>query len=125
MYEMTPQEMLEEFHLAAGNLGRGGFTGSAELRQRLLDEEVQELRDAIVAGDLAEIADALADIVYVAIGTAVFYKIPWDEVFAEVHRSNMTKFRDGIVRPDGKIIKGMHYEAPRIAGILEASRASQ
>lgn len=61
------------------------------LRLRLLREEFQETIDAIRADDLVEIADGLADLVYVAVGAAISYGIPFNDVFAEVHRTNMAK----------------------------------
>jgi hypothetical protein len=126
---MTPEQMLREFHETAGltlpgcpTLDIGAEFVSDEVRQKMLDSEVQELRDAVAARDLTGIADALADIVYVAIGTAVTYGLPFDAILAEVHRSNMTKFLpDGpVINSEGKIIKGPGYEPPRIAGILAA-----
>lgn len=49
--------------------------------------------------------------------------IPFDKVFEEVHRSNMTKLKGGVIRrDDGKIQKGPHFEKPRIAEILNALR---
>jgi predicted HAD superfamily Cof-like phosphohydrolase len=93
----------------------------AVLRQALLDEEVDELRAAVRAGDVVGIADALADIVYIACGTAHAYGIDLDAVVAEVHRSNMTKLGgDGrpVYREDGKVLKGPRYEPPRVAAVL-------
>jgi predicted HAD superfamily Cof-like phosphohydrolase len=93
----------------------------AVLRQALLDEEVDELREAVAAGDVVAIADALADIVYIACGTAHAYGIDLDAVVAEVHRSNMTKLGgDGrpVYRADGKVLKGPAYEPPRLADVL-------
>jgi predicted HAD superfamily Cof-like phosphohydrolase len=87
-----------------------------ELRKKLHREETEELARAIDENDLIEIADALGDIAYVLHGTALEYGIPLDAVFAEVHRSNMTK--EGARRGDGKIIKGPTFEPPRIAEIL-------
>ncbi|RIJ76417.1 nucleotide pyrophosphohydrolase [Nakamurella silvestris] len=95
--------------------------GQAALRQALIDEEVGELREAAAALDIVEIADALADIVYVAYGTAHVYGIDLDAVISEVHRSNMTKLdADGnpLRRADGKILKGPGYEPPNVAKIL-------
>jgi len=86
-------------------------------------EEMIELQDAEADDDLAGIADALADLVYFAIGTAVAYGIPFDEVFSEVHRSNMTKLdTDGnvIYRDDGKVLKPDTWEPPHIKEILDA-----
>src|SRR6478752_8592194 len=45
------------------------------LRLALIQEEVGELAEAARAGDLIGVADALADIVYVAYGTAHVYGI--------------------------------------------------
>lgn len=127
MTALTLEQMARAFHEAAGLTLPGHPTMdisaefvSHEVRQKILAEEVQELADAVTAGDLVEVADALADIAYVIAGTAVTHGIPFDRVLAEVHRSNMTKFGpDGPkVRGDGKIIKGPGYERPRIAEIL-------
>lgn len=98
--------------------------GEADLRQALLDEEVEELRAAVAAADVVGIADALADIVYIACGTAHSYGIDLDAVVTEVHRSNMTKLGgDGrpIYRDDGKVLKGPSYEPPQLATILGLS----
>ena len=92
-----------------------------ELRVRLLAEEVDEFAAASAARDLVEIADALADLVYVAYGSAVTYGIDLDAVLAEVHRSNMSKLdADGrpVLRPDGKVLKSDRYTPPDVAGVL-------
>ncbi len=94
----------------------------ARLRIALLEEEVGEFADAVAAADLVAIADALADIVYVAYGTAVTYGIDLDMVLGEVHRSNMSKLGTNgqpLIRADGKVIKSDQYVPPDIAGILE------
>jgi len=91
-----------------------------ELRVKLLREEFREYLDGESFNDLVEVADALADIIYIACGTAVSYGIPLDDVFAEVHRSNMAKLVDGKVirREDGKIQKPEGWTAPDIKKIL-------
>jgi predicted HAD superfamily Cof-like phosphohydrolase len=91
------------------------------LRQSLIEEEVGELRAAAAAGDVIGVADALADIVYVAYGTAHTYGVDLDAVLDEVHASNMTKLgADGapIRREDGKVLKGPGYRAPDIGAVL-------
>ncbi len=95
----------------------------SNLRLELISEELEELRDGIANGDTVEIADALADLLYVVYGTAIAYGIPIDLCFREVHRSNMTKLgKNGkpIYRDDGKIIKGENYEKPDLKTILES-----
>ena len=96
-------------------------TDQVALRQALIEEEVGELATASRVGDLVGVADALADIVYVAYGTAHVYGIDLDAVLDEVHASNMTKLgADGrpVRRADGKVLKGPGYRPPDIAAIL-------
>lgn len=115
-----------EFHSAVGlSLRRLPTTDiSAEivkLRISLLTEEVAEFTEASNVSDLNGIADALADIVYVAYGAALTYGIDLDAVLTEVHRSNMTKFDAGgkpLLRLDGKVLKSPLYVPPDIGGVL-------
>src|SRR5579872_1095648 len=95
----THEQMLREFHEKLDV--HGGFMPAAPIafipeeiiksRLALMREEFRELTDAIAAYDIVKIADGLADLEYVLRGTGVVYGIPTDKVFAEVHRSNMTK----------------------------------
>jgi predicted HAD superfamily Cof-like phosphohydrolase len=52
-----------------------------------------------------KVADGLADLEYVTVGTAVQLDIPAHEVLAEVHRSNMTKTPLDTHAKGGKISK--------------------
>lgn len=124
---MNYEQMMKDFHVRQRQpIGVGGplrtIVPWAErfLRMRLIFTEAAELADAIGVDDKVEIADALADLMYVVIGTAVTFGIPLDECFAEVHRSNMTKSA-----PDEREagmkggIKGPNFEKPQILKILE------
>ena len=119
---------VKDFHIAFGQ--RVGDkpelpeSGERTLRQMLLAEEMWEYSKAERENDIVEIADALADIIYIACGTAVSYGIPLDKVFEEVHRSNMAKLVDGKVirREDGKIQKPEGWTPPDIKAILYTSR---
>lgn len=122
---MSTSEMVREFHEAFGLPVRYEPVDVSRsekwLRIDLLEEEYNEYISAALAPNLVEVADALADMVYVIHGTALAYGINLDVVLAEVHRSNMTKLgEDGkpIYREDGKVVKGPKYEAPRIAEVL-------
>lgn len=88
-----------------------------QLRWDLIAEEVSELGEAWQADDLVDIADALADLIYVAVGMALVYGIPLHEVWEEVQRSNMDK-RGGGRREDGKILKPAGWEPPKIRECL-------
>jgi predicted HAD superfamily Cof-like phosphohydrolase len=90
--------------------------GKKGLRSTLIREELEEYEYAL---SMVEIADAIADLLYVVIGTAVAHGIDIDPVFQEVHRSNMSKFIDGHRREDGKWVKGPSYSPANIAPILE------
>ncbi len=65
----------------------------AQLRVNLLQEELDEFRQAIEAGDLVEVADALCDLQYVLAGAILEFGLgeKFPELFAEVQRSNMSK----------------------------------
>jgi hypothetical protein len=62
-----------------------------------------EERDDNKPTDLPKIADALVDLVYVALGTAHLHRLPWEALFTEVQRANVTKERCGI---DHKFTRG-------------------
>lgn len=87
------------------------------LRISLMVEELHELEMAMAYDDLTLMADGLADLLYVVIGTAVAYGMDIEPIFDEVHRSNMTK-KGGPQRKDGKALKPETYEPPDLAPIL-------
>jgi predicted HAD superfamily Cof-like phosphohydrolase len=60
-------------------------------RYDFLMEELLELESAHAMGDIVGAADALADLVYVALGTAYQMGIPMNQVWAAVQRANMAK----------------------------------
>jgi len=64
-----------------------------ELRVNLLQEELDELSQAIKDGDIVEVADALADLQYVLSGAVLEFGLgdKFVEIFNEVQRSNMSK----------------------------------
>ncbi|MDI9830749.1 MazG nucleotide pyrophosphohydrolase domain-containing protein [Streptomyces sp. KAU_LT] len=121
----SPADLVRQFHLAFGLDARTTPTEVApELaahRAELLAEEAAEVAEVSVTGPLDRLAHELADVVYVAYGTALVHGIDLDAVLAEIHRSSMTKIGpDGQVarRADGKVLKGDHYEAPDVGAVL-------
>ncbi|CAL9615285.1 MazG nucleotide pyrophosphohydrolase domain-containing protein [Streptomyces sp. enrichment culture] len=125
MSSTSPADLVRTFHRAFGLDARSAPSEVApELaahRGELLAEEAAEVAEVSVRGPLDALAHELADVVYVAYGTALVHGIDLDEVIAEIHRSNMTKLGpDGTVsrRADGKVLKGDHYEAPDVSGVL-------
>ena len=121
----SPADLVRQFHLAVGLDARSTPTevppSLAAHRGELLAEEAAEVAEVSVTGPLDKLAHELADVVYVAYGTALVHGIDLDAVIAEIHRSNMTKRGpDGEVsrRADGKVLKGDHYEAPDVSAVL-------
>lgn len=93
------------------------------LRYKLGKEELIEYFDACKDGDLIEVADALADQLYILLGTMISHGMQdvIEDIFDEVHRSNMSKLgEDGkpIHREDGKILKGPNYSPPNVSKYL-------
>jgi predicted HAD superfamily Cof-like phosphohydrolase len=90
----------------------------AELREALdvllLDPEDEDARKAV--------ARELADVLYIAYGTALVADIDLDAAFAEVHRANMHKARAGLRREDGKIIKPPDFVPPDMTTAVAVSR---
>lgn len=98
-------------------------TDEAQLRYRLGKEELDEYLEACNNNDLIEVADALADQLYILLGTMVAHgmKDVIEDIFDDVHRSNMSKLGpDGkpIYREDGKILKGPNFSPPNISKYL-------
>ncbi|MFE9449855.1 MazG nucleotide pyrophosphohydrolase domain-containing protein [Streptomyces sp. NPDC006739] len=121
----SPADLVREFHLAFGLDARTRPSEvSPELaahRGELLAEEAAEVAEVAVTGPLDRLAHELADVVYVAYGTALVHGIDLDGVLSEIHRANMSKLGpDGEVtrRADGKVLKGEHYRAPDVSAVL-------
>lgn len=93
------------------------------LRYNLIKEENEEYLDACKNKDMVEIADALGDQLYILCGTILKHGLQHkiEEVFDEIHRSNMSKLDEQgkpIFREDGKVLKGNGYFKPDIKKIL-------
>jgi len=85
------------------------------LRYDLIKEELDELKVAMKNNDLLEVADALADILYVTYGAGHAFGIDLDKCFEEVQNSNMSKLDENgkpIYNEDGKVMKGPKYFKP-------------
>lgn len=132
-----------------------------ELRKELIEEEVirelffdldrlknEPLTEAQYIEIMSRIMDHIVDSVYVLIGTAVAFDLPFNEHWKEVHKKNMEKFpiipsegavrhpevdkceasmekiidfpkRCRIVRNDGKILKPVGWTPPDALAILK------
>jgi len=87
------------------------------LRATLALEELAEWLTAHSQQDLVAAADAWADRAFILIGDAVASGLPVADLFAEVHRSNMTK--EACVAGSGKAVKGNLYQPPSLSSLLK------
>lgn len=134
---MDYKESVREFHTKYGHYIANKLSippdKVIELRYRLIEEEVNETLGALreimnntrvpnerVGDDLVDLADGIADSIVVLMGTVLAFGIPIEEVFEEVHRSNMSKSLE--MNEYGKTIKGPDYEPPKIKEILDNAR---
>jgi predicted HAD superfamily Cof-like phosphohydrolase len=119
------QAMVQAFHTKFEILVQTTPTDLSEetkqLRVRLIQEEFDELKEAMATGNLAAVAKEMADLLYVTYGTAVSYGIDMEPVFQEVHRSNLSKI-GGYKRADGKWVKPPTYSPADIESIVEVQR---
>ena len=123
--DTTNSDKVAQFMRAMGQDVRekSGFPDreTIDLRLSLIEEECNELIDAINAKDIKEVADALCDILYVTYGAGHAFGINLQVGFQNVHLSNMSKLgEDGkpIYRDDGKVEKGPNYFPPKIERAL-------
>ena len=89
-----------------------------QLRISLIQEELDELKEAMTNNDLLEVADALTDLLYVTYGAGHAFGIDLDKCFNEVQNSNMSKLgEDGkpIYNEFGKVMKGPNYFKPDLS----------
>ena len=93
--EPQPCALLDE----RGTYERSGF----------MQEELDEFIDSMVANNLVGAADALADLVYVALGTAYMMGLPFQDIWDAVQKANMTKVA-------GTTKRGMRIDAMKPAG---------
>ena len=93
-----------------------------KLRVSLINEELEEFKEAIKNNDLKEAADALTDILYVTYGAGHAFGINLDKCFDEVQKSNMSKLGNNgkpIYNEQGKVMKGPKYFKPNLSKFLK------
>jgi predicted HAD superfamily Cof-like phosphohydrolase len=124
----TSLEMVREFHETynqpINNFPTLDNEKVNELRISLIQEELNELKEALDNKNPVEVLDALTDLQYVLDGAYIslgfqYYKQAGLE---EVHASNMSKLgEDGkpIYREDGKVLKGPKYFKANLEKVID------
>lgn len=100
-------------------------------RLAFLFEEIAELIMSHSQENLAKSADALVDIVWVALGTAHYFGIPFDALWREVQRANMEKrpWQEGDpLKPRNaaglEVVKPEGWRPPDIDGVIRDFQAA-
>lgn len=92
------------------------------LRYKLMQEELNEYRLACVNDDMEEVCDAIVDLLYVLNGIIIAHGVQdiIEDMYLEVHKSNMSKLENGkpLYRHDGKVLKGSEYFKPNLKQFL-------
>ncbi len=93
------------------------------LRHALMAEENDEYIQACLDNDNVGIADALGDKLYILLGTIISHGLQdkIQDIFLEIHRSNMTKLDENgkpLYGANGKVKKSHLYEEPKLEEIL-------
>ena len=122
------QTKLEQFHTAFGHpvdLDYPRISKSLDrqrqFRRKLIEEEYEEVMNAIDTKKPDDVLKELCDLVYVCIGFATTYGWAFDTAFNRVHKSNMSKLdKEGnpIYREDGKVIKSDCYQPPKLKDLV-------
>lgn len=87
----------------------------------LINEEHEELADALAKADLPEVADAIGDLIYVLLSFAIDLGINLDHVWDEIQKANISK-AGGPIRADGKLGKPPGFKPPNIAEVLRTQK---
>mgnify|MGYP001172011501 CR=1 FL=1 len=108
---------METFGQEVKNKASFGTDQINQLRYNLIQEELEELKNAIKEKNLLEVADALTDILYVTYGAGHAFGIDLDKCFNEIQDSNMSKLGGDdkpIYNEMGKVMKGPKYFKPNL-----------
>jgi predicted HAD superfamily Cof-like phosphohydrolase len=107
------------------SVGRGN-TDQFNMYLKLIEEEAEELNQAILAKDRMEMLDALIDIVVVTVGAIHSMGADAEGAWNEVMRTNFAKIdpNTGKVRKreDGKVLKPEGWEPPNLKPFLDRER---
>lgn len=126
---MTNFEKVRQFHeIYKIAINQGTSDALIELRENLIKEEYEEVREAFdelfvedTEQNRAALLKELTDLLYVVYGTAVSFGFDIDQAFSLVHQSNLSKLgADGkpIYREDGKVLKGPNYKQADVSELV-------
>ena len=116
------QQNVEDFHKKfeqkIGSTPGFSDEDTMKLRIALVEEEFLELKQAYEEKDFPSFVDAIADSIYVLLGTATATGVDLEPIWEEVQKTNMAK-AVGNNRADGKLLKPEGWSPPDIPTLLK------
>lgn len=117
----------ETFMQACGQTTDRGNIDQFNMYLKLIEEEAEELNQAIISKDKVEMLDALVDMLVVTIGAIHSMGADANGAWNEVMRTNLAKIdpETGKVRKreDGKVLKPEGWTPPDLRKYLNKERA--
>ncbi len=112
----------EKFMIACDQTVDRGNTDQFNMYLKLIEEEAEELNQAIISKDRVEMLDALTDILVVTIGAIHSMGADGEGAWNEVMRTNFAKI-DPVTgkvrkRDDGKVLKPDGWQPPDLKNYL-------
>jgi predicted HAD superfamily Cof-like phosphohydrolase len=122
----NPFEDQKKFMIACDQSVDRGNTDQFNMYLKLIEEEAEELNQAIISKDRVEMLDALIDMVVVTIGAVHSMGADGEGAWNEVMRTNFAKI-DPITgkvrkREDGKVLKPEGWQPPELAKFVNDER---
>jgi predicted HAD superfamily Cof-like phosphohydrolase len=100
-----------------------GNTDQFNMYLKLIEEEAEELNQAIIAKDRVEMLDALIDMLVVTIGAIHSAGFDAEGAWKEVMRTNFAKIDKDtgkvVKREDGKVLKPDGWTPPNLEPFIE------
>jgi predicted HAD superfamily Cof-like phosphohydrolase len=123
---MNPFKDVEHFHAASDQVPSAD---NYKMYLSLIEEEYNELKQAVEANDEIEQLDALIDILVVTIGAIRTGGFNGEGAWREVMSTNFAKIdpETGKVskREDGKILKPINWTAPDLKPYINSSNSDK
>jgi predicted HAD superfamily Cof-like phosphohydrolase len=108
----------EKFMIACDQTVDRGNTDQFNMYLKLIEEEAEELNQAIISKDRVEMLDALTDILVVTIGAIHSMGADGEGAWNEVMRTNFAKIDSATgkvrKRDDGKVLKPEGWQPPEL-----------
>lgn len=115
-------EYQREVAKTAHQMAKDNGKATVLLRVQLMAEELAEIIEAMAGNDLSAVLHEMADLRYVADGSALAFGLGMvlEPAVEEIHRANMSKLEDGKPVKDaaGRVIKGKAFQKADVKPLL-------